>query len=311
MRELQSYEKVRAPFSGVITLRNIDTGSLISTGNTLLFRIAQIDRLRTYIYVPENNAPSVQTGQTASLYVAEYPGRRFQGVITRTSSALDPTTRTLLTEVQVPNPKGILLPGTFAQVSLNSTRESPPVLIPGDALLVKSDGTYVGVLTNEEAPKERPSGKQKPGEDASKQGDQKGGEQQGKGGKGQGKGQDKESKKKEDPKKELRQEEKQQAELPTFTVHLVRVDIGRDYGNDIEIVSGLKGGEQVISNPNDSVQDNAKVKGMLSNQIPGQETPATGGNAANGNTEKKAPQPGGENVPKQPAKGKENRGPGF
>lgn len=289
LRDLQGFEKVRAPFTGFITLRNVDTGALISTGNTLLYRIAQIDRLRTYIYVPEPNAPSVQAGQPASLYVMEYPGREFQGSITRTSNSMDPTTRTLLTEVQVSNPDGVLLPGTFALVNLNSTRPNPPVLIPGDALLVESNGTYVGVLQNEQSAQKPPAKKNSS--------DQKSGKQQGKS--------------KESPKKELQQDEEQQAELPTFTVHLVRVNIGRDYGNDIEVVSGLNGGELVISNPNDSVREGAKVKGQLSNQPVGGDTQATGGANANENTEKMAPVPGGEPNSKQPSKENTNRGPGF
>jgi RND family efflux transporter MFP subunit len=308
LRDLQGYEKVRAPFSGVITLRNVDTGALISTGNTLLYRIAETDRLRTFIYVPEANAPTVQTGQSATLYVMEYPGRRFQGVITRTASSMDPSTRTLLTEVQVANPSGVLLPGTYAQVTLNSMRENPPVMIPGDALLVHSDGTYVGVLEDEQAPQKatgqngrQPANQQQDGKqaDAKQQGDAK-------------QGQDgKQGKKKESAKQELSQEEEQQKELPTFTVHLVRVNVGRDYGNDIEIVSGLNGGENVISNPNDSVQNQTKVKGMLSNQPPGADSQASGQGNANVDTQKRSPQPGGEKSTKQPAKGRDNRGPGF
>jgi hypothetical protein len=99
--------------------------------------------------------------------------------------------------------------------------------------------------------------------------------------------------------------------LPTFTVHLTRVNVGRDYGNDIEIVSGLKGGEKVISNPNDSVQDLTKVKGVLSNQPPGADSQAAGQGSANVDTQKRAPAPGGEKSTKQPAKGRDNRGPGF
>jgi RND family efflux transporter MFP subunit len=301
LRYLQSYLKVRAPFTGVITLRNIDTGSLISTGNTLLYRVAQTDRLRTYIYVPETNAPSVQTGQTATLYLAEYPGRRFRGTITRTSSSLDPTTRTLLTEVQVANPDGTLFPGTFAQVSLNSKRADPPVLIPGDALLVRSDGTFVGVLENEEAPKRKPAKGDSPQKDGAGSGSQ---DSQG-GGKKEG-GSDSKA----DPKKEFQQEKDQQEELPTFMVHLVRVNVGRDYGNEIEVVSGLNGGEKVISNPNDSVQENGKVKGIKSNTPPGEQKQAPGGGNLNQNTQKAAPRPGGEPTSKQPTKEKENRGPG-
>jgi RND family efflux transporter MFP subunit len=313
LRDLQAFEKVRAPFAGVITLRNVDTGALISTGNTLLYRIAETDRLRTYIYVPEVSAPSVQTGQSASLYVMEYPGRRFQGAITRTSSSMDPATRTLLTEVQVANPAGILLPGTYAQVSLNSVRENPPVMVPGDALLVRSDGTFVGVLENEQAPQKRapPSSQQKQGSSSQGSSSDDKSSKGNDGKQGNGKGGKQQDKKQESPKKELQQEEEQQAELPTFTVHLVRVNVGRDYGNDIEIVSGLNGGERVVSNPNDSVQENAKVKGVMSNQPPGEETQSSGRGNTNEDTQKRAPQPGGEKPSKQPTKERNNRGPGF
>src|ERR1700678_2189295 len=307
LRELQGYEKIRAPFSGVITLRNVDTGALISTSNTLLYRIAETDRLRTYIYVPETNASTVQAGQPATLYVMEYPGRRFQGVVTRTAASMDPATRTMLTDVQVANRSGILLPGTYAQVSLNNMRENPPVMIPGDALLVHSDGTFVGVLEDEQAPQEATG--QRGHQQANKQQDGKQRDSKQQDNKQQG--DTKQGKKKENAKQELQKEEQQQKELPTFTVHLTRVNVGRDYGNDIEIVSGLKGGEKVISNPNDSVQDQTKVKGVLSNQPPGADSQAAGQGSANVDTQKRAPAPGGEKSTKQPAKGRDNRGPGF
>jgi RND family efflux transporter MFP subunit len=292
--ELQSFERVRAPFDGIVTLRNVDTGALIGTGNTLLFRVAQIDRLRTYIYVPETVAPDVQVGQTASLTVAEYTGRRYQGRIARTSSSLDPATRTLVTDVSVPNPDRTLLPGMFAEVSLNVSRPNPPVLIPGDALLVRSDGTFVAVLGNEERPQ---NAKDQDGQ-ASGQAQQNG--QQAKSGQ-QGK--------KEDPKKELKQEEERQKELPTFTVHLIRVNVGRDYGDDLEILGGLKGGERVVINLNDSVQENVKVKGAKSNTPPGSATQGSGAAKTSLNTEKMAPQPNGETVPQKPDKERTNRGP--
>lgn len=303
LRSLQAYEKVRAPFTGVITLRNVDVGALINTGNTLLYRIAATDRLRTYIYVPEPNAPYVQTGQPADLYVMEFPGRAFHGVITRTASSMDPTTRTMLTEVQVPNPTGILLPGTYATVTLNSTRSNPPIMIPGDALMVESNGTFVAVLENQQ-PAAHPSSPQ---------------EQQGSPQKGSGKQNDKgpqgqkaadKSDKKESPKQAFQQQEKQQQDLPTFTVHLVRVNIGRDYGNDIEVVNGLKEGELIVANPNDAIVEGAKVKGTLSSQAVGAETQA-GSNNTNENTEKMAPLPGEQPPADQPAKERTDRGPGY
>jgi RND family efflux transporter MFP subunit len=150
LSQLQGFENVTAPFAGVITLRNIDTGTLISEGNTLLFRMAQTDRLRTFVNVPQADAESVRVGQTARLTISERPGRQFTGMVTRTANALDPATRTLLTEVQVPNPNGALLPGMYAQVDLKSPRRDPPLLIPGDTLLVRPEGTEVALVNAEQ-----------------------------------------------------------------------------------------------------------------------------------------------------------------
>src|SRR5581483_11843495 len=103
LTELQGYMKVRAPFAGVITVRNIDAGTLVTAGSTLLFRIAQSNMVRTYVNVPQSDAASVRVGQTARLSLPDLPGRSFEGRVTRTANALDPATRTLLAEVQVPN----------------------------------------------------------------------------------------------------------------------------------------------------------------------------------------------------------------
>jgi len=144
--ELQGFEHVTAPFDGVVTLRNIDVGALITTGSTLLFRVAQIDRLRTYSDVPQPNAPGVAVGQVAQLTSGEFGTRQFAGHVTRTAGALDPTTRTLVTEVQVPNPQGTLQPGMFVNVSIQNERSNPPILVPGDALIVDASGAHTGVL---------------------------------------------------------------------------------------------------------------------------------------------------------------------
>lgn len=144
--ELQGFNRVTAPFDGVVTLRNVDLGALISTGSTLLFRVAQVDRLRIYVNVPQPNAPGVRVGETAMLLTPEFGGRSFEGRVTRTAGALDPTTRTLLTEVQVENHSGELRPGMFLNVKLMDTRSNPPILIPGDSLMVDSTGVHVAVL---------------------------------------------------------------------------------------------------------------------------------------------------------------------
>ena len=111
LTELLAYQTVRAPFAGVITLRNVEAGVLVNEGNTLLFRIAQTGRLRTYLNVPQSDAGSVRVGQQAVLVIPDLPGHGFPGAVTRTANALDPATRTLLVEVQVPNPGALLMPG--------------------------------------------------------------------------------------------------------------------------------------------------------------------------------------------------------
>jgi RND family efflux transporter MFP subunit len=146
LEELEGYRMVKAPFDGVITLRNVDVGALVSTGNTLLFRIAQTGTLRTYVNVPQSNTTFVHTGQPARLSVSSFPGRTFRGSVARTANALDPASRTLLVEVQVPNADGALLPGMYAQVDLSDARTVAPLLVPSDALIVRAEGTLVAVV---------------------------------------------------------------------------------------------------------------------------------------------------------------------
>ncbi len=128
--ELQGYQIVKAPFDGVVTLRNIDVGTLITGGNTLLYRVAQTDVLRTYVNVPQTDADAIRVGQPAGLSVSNLPGRQFTGTVTRTSNSLDPVTRTLLVEVQVRNSGDVLLPrhvhlGQFGQFSRQSSSIDP------------------------------------------------------------------------------------------------------------------------------------------------------------------------------------------
>jgi len=143
------------------------------------------------------DASSVHVGQVATLSIPDLPGRKFVGAVTRTANALDPSTRTLLTEVQVANPDGALMPGMYADVDLTTARKDPPLLIPGDTLVVRSDGPQVAVV----------------GADRS--------------------------------------------------VHYQRIQLGRDFGDRIEVVSGLQLGQQVVVNPGDSVQEGAKVNPVL------------------------------------------------
>jgi RND family efflux transporter MFP subunit len=191
--ELQGYEKVLAPFAGVITLRNVDVGMLITDGSTLLFRIAQTDKLRTYVNVPQSDASSIRVGQAAKLSIADLPNRKFDGVVTRTANSLDPASRTLLTEVQTSNPDGSLMPGMYADVDLTTPRKDPPVLIPGDTLVVRTDGPQVATVDRDKR------------------------------------------------------------------VHYQLIQLGRDYGDRIEVLSGLEPGQQIIVNPGDAVREKAKV----------------------------------------------------
>ena len=146
--EMQVFEKVTAPFSGIITARNVEVGSLIpSSGGSSLFRIADIGRLRITVDVPQTSAAYVRVGGPAEVTLQEIPGRTFLGRISRTANSLDASTRTLPTEVEVANPNGVLLPNMFAQVKLLKVGAASAALIPGDALIVRSNGTQVAVVT--------------------------------------------------------------------------------------------------------------------------------------------------------------------
>ncbi len=194
LTDLLGYLTVRAPFAGVITQRNIDTGVLVTEGSTMLYRIAQADRLRTYLNVPQIDADSVHVGQKATLIIPDLAGRKFVGTVTRTSNSLDPSTRTLLTEVQVANSGGLLMPGMYTQVDLAVPRKDPPLVIPGDTLVVRGNGPQVAVMAADGA------------------------------------------------------------------VHFQVVQLGRDFGDRLEVLSGLHEGDRLVVNPSDSVREGAKVK---------------------------------------------------
>jgi RND family efflux transporter MFP subunit len=146
LQEVQGYRLVKAPFDGVITLRNVDVGALVSTGSTLLYRIAQIGTLRTYVNVPQSQVNSVRAGQAAALTVSHFPGRSFRGIVARTANALDPATRTMLVEVDVPNADGALFPGTYAEVDLSGAQVNAPLVVPAAALVFRTDGAQVAVV---------------------------------------------------------------------------------------------------------------------------------------------------------------------
>src|SRR5258708_5512994 len=145
-RELQSFEVVRAPFDGVITQRNVDNGALVTATGTLLFRVAKNDILRTFIDVPQINAPSIKIGDTADLTFVQHPGEVFHGAVTRTSESLNLNTRTLLTEVDIDNKDGLLLPGMYATVTFKVPRAVSAILIPSEALVFRANGTTVAVV---------------------------------------------------------------------------------------------------------------------------------------------------------------------
>jgi len=151
LQALQSFEKIYAPFEGVVTARNTDIGDLINSGNsggvkTDLFHIAQPGVLRVYINVPEEYSQGIKTGMTADLALAEFPGRKFQGKLIRTAEAINMTTRTLLIEVDVDNPTGTLLTGSYAEVHLKVPTQASTYLLPVNTLIFRSEGLQVGVV---------------------------------------------------------------------------------------------------------------------------------------------------------------------
>ncbi|WP_375472720.1 efflux RND transporter periplasmic adaptor subunit [uncultured Nostoc sp.] len=194
---LQSYKKVTAPFAGVITARNVNTGVLISAGNgntsnstsntntnnTSLYTIAAYDNLNVNVSVPQSLSQSLQTGQTAQITVRELPQRVFTGKVIRTSNAIDPTTRTLLTQLEVQNLDAMLRPGMYANVRFAINRTNPPFIVPDSALVVNGGGTQVATVTKD------------------------------------------------------------------HKVHYQKVAVGRDYGTEVEITSGLTGNESLIATP--------------------------------------------------------------
>jgi RND family efflux transporter MFP subunit len=148
---LVSFEKIYAPFDGVITARNTDIGDLINSGSstgakTDLFDIAQPGKLRVYVNVPEEYSQGIKTGMTADLNLTEFPGRKFQGKMVRTAEAINVTTRTLLVEIDVDNPTGTLLTGSYAEVHLAVPTQASTLLLPVNALIFRSQGLQVGVV---------------------------------------------------------------------------------------------------------------------------------------------------------------------
>jgi RND family efflux transporter MFP subunit len=151
LEELESFKNVFAPFSGVLTRRNVDPGALINSGAAAgreLFDIARVDPLRVYVSVPQAYSPSIKVGIKANVTLQEYPGQKFLGTVVRTADAIDPATRTLNTEVDVPNKNGKLLPGSFGQVHFATGTSVPRITIPVNAMLFRAQGPQVAVVDN-------------------------------------------------------------------------------------------------------------------------------------------------------------------
>ena len=151
LNQQKDYQSVVAPFDGVITQRNIDVGSLVqadATSGTFLFTLMKSDELRIQLYVPQDEALGVAPGVEAIVRVPEIPGREFLGTVTRIADALAPGTRTLLTEIDVPNPDRALSPGLYCNVELKIPRKTPSLIVPSDAVVFNSAGLTVAVVEN-------------------------------------------------------------------------------------------------------------------------------------------------------------------
>ncbi len=196
LQQMVDFEKVYAPFNGVITARNTDTGQLIQSGSTQnheLFHIAAVDRLRVFVNVPQIYSHETTPGMSADLTLQDMPGRRFSGKLVRTADSLDPATRTLLVEVDVPNNAGQLFPGAFTEVHFKVKTGSTTLNIPSTSLIFRSQGLRVPVVKN---------GK----------------------------------------------------------TELVTVTTGRDFGNTVEILSGLDPDADVVDNPPDAIVQGETVR---------------------------------------------------
>jgi RND family efflux transporter MFP subunit len=148
LEQEKAYQRVVAPFDGVITQRNIDNGSLVQSGSTFMFTLMHPDVIRTQVYVPQDEAFGLGPGVDAVVRVPEIPGRTFPGKVTRIASALQPGSRTLLTEIDVPNPDGALSPGIYCTIELFIPRKTPSMIIPSDAVVFDRDGLHVAVVEN-------------------------------------------------------------------------------------------------------------------------------------------------------------------
>jgi RND family efflux transporter MFP subunit len=148
LQQEKAYQRVVAPFDGVITQRNIDNGSLVTSGSTFMFTLMHPDVIRTQVFVPQDEAFGLGPGVDAVVRVPEIPDRPFPGKVTRIATALQPGSRTLLTEIDVPNPDGALNPGIYCTVELFIPRKTPSMIVPADAVVFDQNGLHVAVVEN-------------------------------------------------------------------------------------------------------------------------------------------------------------------
>jgi RND family efflux transporter MFP subunit len=197
LTRLQSYQKVYAPFDGIITARNTDTGALVDAGASSaareLFHLSAIDKIRVFVAVPQIYSRAVTPDATAGVTLEEYPGETFHGTLARTSNAIDPISRTLTAEVDVDNPDGKLLPGAYAFVHLSLPSDIRSVTVPSNTLIFRRDGLQIALVKDDKAT-------------------------------------------------------------------LTPITIGRDYGDKVEIVSGLQADATIILDPSDSLIDGTPVQ---------------------------------------------------
>lgn len=201
--QLQQFERVTAPFNGVVTSRSLDNGMLVTAGASLgpagsasdkpLFTVAGTDTVRVYVNVPQSAIALVQPGEKAVVVIRELPQNAFEGTVVRNARALDAASRTLLTEIQIPNPKRLLLPGMYAEVRFQVKTESQTLTIPANALVVRTEGPQAAVVTRDN------------------------------------------------------------------TIHYQKLELGRDFGTEVEVTGGLEEGTRVVVNPSDDVREGVAV----------------------------------------------------
>jgi RND family efflux transporter MFP subunit len=195
LQDLKSFDTVTAPFDGVITARNTDIGQLIASGSgPELYRLAQTNPLRVYVRVPQSLVHSITPEQKAKLTFQDMPGREFEATVTRTAGAVEPSSRTLQVELQVPNPQGEILAGSYAQVRFNESAAPSVLTLSDNALIFRAQGMQVAVVDE------------------------------------------------------------------NHTVHLRSVKLGRDFGNTVEVLSGLNATDKVILNPPDGITEGMTVQ---------------------------------------------------